>query len=93
MGEPQHGDRPSESPQLTRIDEETPLLPKVSVEGLQPSAQENAGQKETKDEWVVTSKLVWIMLSVWIGTFCAGLGTYQCPGSLLAPSTVSRKTG
>ncbi|KAL2056740.1 hypothetical protein ABVK25_003134 [Lepraria finkii] len=51
-------------------EEESPLLPKVSTPSSQ---QEDKVLKEAKAEEISSSKLKWIMTSVWIGTFCAGL--------------------
>ena len=67
-------------------DEESPLLPKVSIPS---SRQEDKVLKEAKVEEVSPSKLKLVMASVWIGTFCAGLGEHCIGLPLLATNCVS----
>ena len=67
-------------------DEESPLLPKVSTPSSQ---QEGKVLKEAKAEEISASKLKWIMASMWIGTFCAGLGEHCIGLPLLATNCIS----
>ena len=67
-------------------DEESPLLPKVSTPSSQ---QKDKVLKEAKVEEISPIKLKWIMASVWIGTFCAGLGEHCIGLLLLATNCVS----
>ena len=61
---------------LQTVDEHTPLLVKlptyVSVEPLEKHSNSGALSVEQYS----TRKLIWIMASVWVGTFCAGLGKF-----------------
>lgn len=68
----QHPARPLPTPRS--VDEYSPLLPK--------SSYPNVGVQQVHEEEVFPvgtdkfhlSNLIWIMVSVWIGTFTAGLG-------------------
>lgn len=62
-------------------DERNPLLPKCATSCVQQYGTEDDLSTHTLSDEISTAKLRWIMTSVWIGTFCAGLGT---PWSLLA---------
>ena len=50
--------------------EETPLL----SSSLSETPEAPTVQKELDGDTIGQNKLGWIMASVWIGTFCAGLG-------------------
>ena len=70
------------SPNIPRADDErSPLLPKCAVSCVQQYGTDDDLSTHTLGDAVSTAKLRWIMTSVWIGTFCAGLGT---PWSFLA---------
>lgn len=60
-----------DAPDLPILDEERPLLGKHSTKDF-----ENGAQHATSEETATLSKskIIWIMSSVWIGTFVAGLG-------------------
>lgn len=78
---------PIDDDQNSRGDEEeSPLLPKVSTPSSQ---QEDKVLKEAKAEEISSNKLKWIMTSVWIGTFCAGLGEHCASLLLLTTDSVS----
>lgn len=62
-------------------DERNPLLPKCATSCVQQYGTEDDLSTHTLSDEISTAKLRWIMTSVWIGTFCAGLGK---PWSLLA---------
>jgi hypothetical protein len=58
----------------TPADENSPLLskcPENNYKSIAPRDQQDA------EEEISTSILAWIMTTVWIGTFCAGLGGYM----------------
>ena len=63
--------RPVES-----ADEESPLLPKVAVQHPHSLPTDDTVLKTKNIEEVSFGKLLCIMVSVWIGTFCAGLGEW-----------------
>ena len=66
----------SKSPNITRTDDErSPLLPKVAVSSVQQCGTDDDLSTHTLSAEISAAKLRWIMTSVWIGTFCAGLGT------------------
>ncbi|CAD6587835.1 MAG: hypothetical protein ASARMPREDX12_003021 [Alectoria sarmentosa] len=50
-----------------------PLLPQVPITGLERRISDQANSHETEETTISPRKLKWIMASVWIGTFCAGL--------------------
>ena len=57
-------------------DETSPLIPQIFVvepDGLLVDRQQSERAEEKE---ISSSKLKYIMASVWIGTFCAGLGEY-----------------
>lgn len=56
------------------IDEGNPLIPKVLTSLSQQCPMRDKALDEASDENISPRKLKWIMASVWIGTFCAGLG-------------------
>ena len=63
------------SPNIPRADDErSPLLPKLVAPCAQPDATADERSTQAIDSEISTAKLKWIMTSVWIGTFCAGLG-------------------
>ncbi len=59
---------------LTSLDECSPLLSTVSHHEFKSYALEGSIPAKPHTEQVGARKLLWIMSSVWIGTFCAGLG-------------------
>ncbi len=64
-----------DTPNIPRaVDEQSPLLPKSVAPGVQPDATADELSTQSIDNEISTAKLKWIMTSVWIGTFCAGLG-------------------
>ena len=67
----QHPDSPN-NPKAN--DERSPLLPKGAVSSVQQYDPDDDLSTHTLSDEINTTKLRWIMTSVWIGTFCAGLG-------------------
>ena len=64
-----------------------PLLPQVPITGLERRISDQANSHETEETTISPRKLKWIMASVWIGTFCAGLGEQpHIVSSLKAPT-------
>lgn len=59
--------------------EESPLLPKAQRSNAQQGDAKDIVQNDDVVEEISPRKLIWIMTSVWIGTFCAGLGQYAKP--------------
>ena len=76
---PSHGQNPARPLPTTRpVDEYSPLLSKSSyhnVEVQQVDEEEDVSPVGT-DKFHLHN-LIWIMVSVWIGTFTAGLGEYS----------------
>ena len=70
------------------IDEYSPLLPKISCP--------NVGVRQVNEDEVSPvgtdkyhlSNLIWIMVSVWIGTFTAGLGECSQTAHVLVASII-----
>ncbi len=63
------------SPNIPRADDErSPLLPKCAASSVQQDATADEISTQPVSDEISTAKLKWIMTSVWIGTFCAGLG-------------------
>ena len=72
-----HGvtNRHPNSPNFPNADDErSPLLSKGGVSCLQKDVTADDLSTHTISVEISTAKLRWIMTSVWIGTFCAGLG-------------------
>lgn len=64
------------SPNIASADgERSPLLPKCGASCVQQAGTDDDLSTHTFSDEISTAKLRWIMTSVWIGTFCAGLGT------------------
>ena len=64
------------SPNIPKAnDERSPLLPKGAISSVQQYDTDDDLSTHTLSDEISTAKLRWIMTSVWIGTFCAGLGT------------------
>ena len=59
------------------VDERSALLPGPFGHVPAYSVREEQVVEETIDNTKSTSKLVYIMVGLWIGTFCAGLGKPQ----------------
>ncbi|KAL8642398.1 MAG: hypothetical protein Q9228_000904 [Teloschistes exilis] len=60
------------------VDEESPLLPKHGFQSPQSPDSQTPTLVAGHDEKLSRSKVLWIMSSIWIGTFVAGLGEYHC---------------
>ncbi|KAI4252525.1 MAG: hypothetical protein LQ352_004243 [Teloschistes flavicans] len=76
-----HGKLSSHTPALLAevpipalLDEESPLLPK---HGCQDQDSQTSTLVAGSNEKLSRSKTLWIMSSIWIGTFVAGLGEYH----------------
>lgn len=54
--------------------ETSALLLQVPITGPERCLSDQANSHETEEKTISPRKLKWIMASVWIGTFCAGLG-------------------
>lgn len=61
---------------LTSIEESSPLLATLSNDGFKSYGSGSGATEAANSEQLSTSKLLWIMLSVWIGTLLSGLGEY-----------------
>ena len=62
-------------PNIPRADDErSPLLPKCAASSVQQDVTADELPTQAICDEISTAKLRWIMTSVWIGTFCAGLG-------------------
>lgn len=76
-----HSRLPSVASSSASIEESSPLLTTPSVDvpidGSKSYGSDDLGTTAPQSERLSTSKLLWIMISVWIGTFLAGLGE-QC---------------
>lgn len=59
---------------LTSLDESSPLLSTTSQHEVKSYTFEDAVPAKLHTEQLDSRNLLWIMSSVWIGTFCAGLG-------------------
>ena len=59
---------------LTSLDECSPLLSTTSHQEYKGYTCEDAIPAKPPIEQLDARKLLWVMSSVWIGTFCAGLG-------------------
>ena len=59
---------------LTSLEECSPLLPTISHHESKSYTFEDSVPAKPHTEPLDAKKLLWIMSSVWIGTFCAGLG-------------------
>ena len=59
---------------LTSLDECSPLLSTTSHHEFKGYTFEDAIPAKPHTEQLDARKLLWVMSSVWIGTFCAGLG-------------------
>ena len=59
---------------LTSLEECSPLLSTISHYESKSYTFEDSVPSEPPTEQLDARKLLWIMSSVWIGTFCAGLG-------------------
>ena len=67
---------------LTSLEECSPLLSTISHHEVKSYTIEDSVPAKTHTEQLDARKLLWIMSSVWIGTFCAGLGeSYQITAS------------
>ena len=73
---------------LTSLEECSPLLPTISHHEAKSYTFEDNAPAKPHTEPLDTKKLLWIMSSVWIGTFCAGLG-----GSHLIIATMASEEG
>lgn len=63
------------SPDTPKADDErSPLLPKCTASCVQKYTTTDELSPQAISDEISTAKLRWIMTSVWIGTFCAGLG-------------------
>jgi len=60
------------APDPPLFDEESPLLTKHPANG----SVHAAAKEWDNDAELSKSKIMWIMLSIWIGTFVAGLGEH-----------------
>lgn len=60
------------APDPPLFDEESPLLTKHSTNG----SMHAAAKEWSNDAQLSKSKVMWIMSSIWIGTFVAGLGEH-----------------
>ena len=57
------------------VDEYSPLLQKPSYDGIRnPYTDNDEVIRKSKREGLDSTSLFWIMSSIWIGTFTAGLG-------------------
>ena len=56
--------------------ETSPLLSQVPITGLEGRDLPREPAAQLEEKAVSPAKLRWIMASVWIGTFCAGLGEH-----------------
>ena len=61
-------------PTTHSFDEYSPLLQKTSHHDFADLPSDREPTQAAKDKQLSTSSLLWIMTSVWIGTFLAGLG-------------------
>ena len=59
------------------VDERSPLLTELCGSVPVCLVREEQVVEETNDEQKSTSRLVYMMVGLWIGTFCAGLGKFQ----------------
>ena len=63
------------SPNIPRADDErSPLLSKSGASCVEEDVTVDEVSTQAISDEITTAKLRWIMTSVWIGTFCAGLG-------------------
>ena len=63
------------SPSIPKAhDERSPLLSKSGASCVHKDITADDLSTHTIGDEISTAKLRWIMTSVWIGTFCAGLG-------------------
>ena len=74
---------------LTSLEECSPLLSTIPHHEYKSYTFEDSVPAKPHTEQLDARKLLWIMSSVWIGTFCAGLG-----GSyLITPAMALEETG
>lgn len=66
------------------VDERSPLLTEPCGHVPAQPVRKKQVLEETIDKRESTSKLVYIMIGLWMGTFCAGLGEPQ-PGLQSSP--------
>lgn len=59
---------------LSVQDEESPLLVKPAINGAEGQYRDSTNTRISEDGRLSKAKVLWIMSSVWIGTFVAGLG-------------------
>lgn len=59
-------------------DERAPLLAKIDGETPQHSVYGGTVPATVLHDGRDRNKLIWAMVSVWLGTFCAGLGEHGC---------------
>ena len=79
------------SPNIASADDErSPLLQKCAASSVQQADTDDDLSTHTLSDEVSTTKLRWIMTSVWIGTFCAGLGTPYRVHSRLGQSSENK---
>ena len=63
------------SPNIPKADDErSPLLSKCGASCAEEDVTADDLSTQAISDEISTAKLRWIMTSVWIGTFCAGLG-------------------
>ena len=75
---------------IRSVVESSPLLSTPSNDGLKIYATVNQGTRTTHSERFSTSLVLWIMCSVWIGTFLAGLGEQRRRDIVVAFAVSSR---
>ena len=84
------GEKPSTGKQFAKIVNNLGTVFYVSAsESGQADTDDDLSTHTLSDE-ISTAKLRWIMASVWIGTFCAGLGTPYRVHSRLGQSSENK---
>ena len=72
------------------VEESNPLLTTPTIDGSRSYGSDDVGTTPPQSERLSTSKLLWIMISVWIGTFLAGLGEHCLRNTAVALAVSAR---
>ena len=75
---------------LRSVEESSPLLATLSNNGSKSYVSVDQGTKTAQSERLSTSKVLWVMSSVWIGTALAGLGEQRWRNTVIALAVSAR---